>query len=138
MCLEVRFRLLLAVTIGLLLATVALTVVMYVFFGKDIACGLNIFFITFNFCLCIVVAICAVLPKVQDWNPKSGLLQAAVCVLYATYLVWSAILSQPSSSCNSLTGSTGASEFTIVLVRSPGESRLAGWSLSKCETLVRG
>jgi len=109
------FRILLAVTIGLLIATVGLTVVMYVFFGKDIACGLNIFFITFNFCLCVIVAICAVLPKVQDWNPKSGLLQAAVCVLYATYLVWSAIMSEPSSTCNSLTGSTGADEVTIII-----------------------
>jgi len=34
-------------------------------------------------------------PKIQEKNPKSGLLQSAIVTIYSTYLVYSAIISEP-------------------------------------------
>lgn len=110
------FRLLLGITILLLLGTVALHVVMYIFFTRGpVDCGLNIFYITFNLILVIICCVCAVLPRVQEWNPRSGLLQAAVVSLYSTWLVWSAINSEPPGGCNSLTGNQTANQATIIM-----------------------
>ena len=58
-------------------------------------CALNKFFISFNMILCIVVSIVAVLPKVQEYQPRSGLLQSSVVSLYTLYLTWSAMSNQP-------------------------------------------
>ena len=38
----------------------------------------------------------AVSSKVQEYNPRSGLLQAAVVAMFATYLVWSSVTSEPA------------------------------------------
>ena len=93
-------------TILLLLATfinyaICLTAVIlfYIFYaGND--CSTNKFFVSFNLILCIVISVLAVLPKVQDAQPRSGLLQASVVSLYAIYLTWSAMNSEPDENCN--------------------------------------
>ena len=89
-------------TVLLLLATffnyaVSITaiVLFYVFYGQG-DCSKNKFFISFNLILCVVVSVLAVLPKVQDAQPRSGLLQASVVSLYATYLTWSAMNTEPN------------------------------------------
>eukprot|EP00999_Lentomonas_sp_LEN2_P000478 NODE_147_length_2113_cov_64.937563_g123_i0.p1 GENE.NODE_147_length_2113_cov_64.937563_g123_i0~~NODE_147_length_2113_cov_64.937563_g123_i0.p1 ORF type:complete len:539 (-),score=100.56 NODE_147_length_2113_cov_64.937563_g123_i0:112-1728(-) len=68
-----------------------LSILLYVFFGTGGDCGLNIFFVSFNIVLAIVVSGLSVSPKVQEARPSSGILQAAVVVVYATYLVSSAL-----------------------------------------------
>ena len=45
--------------------------------------------------MCIVISVVAVLPKVQEYQPRSGLLQSSVVSLYTLYLTWSAMSNQP-------------------------------------------
>lgn len=63
-------------------------------------CGLNKFFISFNMILCVCVSVLSVSPKVQEAQPKSGLLQSAVVTMYVTYLTWSAVANNPDGTCN--------------------------------------
>lgn len=93
-------------TVLLLLATlfnyivcIVAVVLFYVFYSVN--CPINKFFISFNLILCVVVSILAVLPKVQDAQPRSGLLQASVVSLYCVYLTWSAMNTEPTDGkCN--------------------------------------
>lgn len=81
-------------------------VCLYIYFthGKEGApekkCHTNKFFISFNLILCVIASALAIHPKVQERQPRSGLLQAAVITLYAVYLTWSALLYDPDASCN--------------------------------------
>ncbi|XP_050734628.1 serine incorporator 1-like isoform X3 [Eriocheir sinensis] len=63
------------------------------------SCGLHKFFISFNLILCVLVSILSILPKVQDSQPRSGLLQASVITLYTMYLTWSAMTNAPQKNC---------------------------------------
>ncbi|CAG8572427.1 3144_t:CDS:2, partial [Dentiscutata heterogama] len=51
---------------------------------------------------------------IQIANPRSGLSQASVVVLYCTYLITSAVANEPGE-CNPLTQSSGTRTTTIVL-----------------------
>lgn len=107
---------LLTATFGLIGASIALTGVMYKLFGKS-HCNLNIFFITFNLLLGVVYCLLAIHPKVREGRPSSGLLQSAVIFLYSTYLVWSALMSEPSEDgCNPFnTYSKGSKAFSLIM-----------------------
>ena len=74
-------------------------VLFYIYYGSG-DCSTNKFFISFNLILCLVISVLAVLPKVQDAQPRSGLLQASVVSLYAMYLTWSAMNTEPEKKCN--------------------------------------
>jgi hypothetical protein len=94
--------------------------ILYAFFASKPGCGINIFFISFNLLIIIGISIVSILPKIQEENPRSGIFQSAILSLYTTYLVGSAIGSQPnddSFSCRSLAaaGSTddGLSKFML-------------------------
>ncbi|RMZ94861.1 serine incorporator 1-like, partial [Brachionus plicatilis] len=63
----------------------------YVYYASNAGCGLHIFFITFNLILCIVATVVSVLPKVQEYNTSSGILQSSFVSLYVMYLTWSAM-----------------------------------------------
>lgn len=71
----------------------------YVYYANASSCGLHKFFISFNLILCVIASITSVLPKVQDAQPRSGLLQASVVTLYTIYLTWSAMSNQPDQHC---------------------------------------
>jgi len=88
-------------TVTMLVGAVALTIVMYVIFGKS-GCSLNKVFISVNFVLCILITIISILPEVQYANPQSGIAQASTIVIYATYIVCSAISNEPEDGlhCN--------------------------------------
>jgi hypothetical protein len=58
-------------------------------------CALNKFFISINLILCILVSVVAILPKVQEHQPRSGLLQSSIVSLYTLYLTWSAMSNNP-------------------------------------------
>ena len=58
-------------------------------------CWWNSIIITAVILMCLVLSICSILPKVQEINPRVGLLQAAIFSLYCSYYVYSAILSEP-------------------------------------------
>ncbi|KAL0962172.1 hypothetical protein UPYG_G00336650 [Umbra pygmaea] len=75
-------------------------VVFYIYYTTGDACTENKVFISLNFIFCIIVSIVAVLPKVQDAQPSSGLLQASVISLYTMYVTWSAMTNNPNRKCN--------------------------------------
>lgn len=86
---------------------IALIVVFYIYYASG-DCQLHKFFISFNLILCVIVSILSVLPKVQEANAKSGLLQSSLISLYVMYLTWSAMTNNPDRACNpSLANITG-------------------------------
>jgi len=106
---------LLGSTIIMYLFSVAATIVMGIFFCKDgSVCGRNVAFLTMNTVLCFLLSIASIHPKVQDANPRSGLLQAALITAYSTYLIFSSMMSD-SGDCNPWAFSTGASQISILV-----------------------
>ncbi|RKP03832.1 hypothetical protein CXG81DRAFT_9059 [Caulochytrium protostelioides] len=87
--------LLLVLALGGISAAIAGTGLAYAWFGGG-GCTLNQFFITFNIVLCTGAVVLSITPMVQEANPRSGIAQSAMVVLYATYLVGSALTSLPS------------------------------------------
>ncbi|KAJ8321927.1 hypothetical protein KUTeg_000398 [Tegillarca granosa] len=87
-------------TIIFYMVSITAVVLFYLFYAKDGDCVLHKFFVSFNLILCVAVSILAVLPKIQDLNPRSGLLQSAVITLYVQYLTWSAMANNPKKNCN--------------------------------------
>lgn len=73
--------------------SIVLTVLMYIFFANDaVKCDMNTGFVTTNIVLAFIMTIVSIHPKIQEANPRSGLLQSAIIVLYTTYLVWSSLM----------------------------------------------
>ncbi|XP_032228872.1 probable serine incorporator [Nematostella vectensis] len=91
---------LVVVTSGMYLISIASVVCFFYFFTQPDGCKTNKFYISLNLCLCIVVSVLAIIPKVQEVQPSSGLLQAAVITLYTMYLTWSAMSNEPDAVCN--------------------------------------
>ncbi|XP_009996995.1 PREDICTED: serine incorporator 3 [Chaetura pelagica] len=110
-------------------------VLFYVFYTKPDACTENKFFITINMLLCIVVSIVSILPKVQEHQPHSGLLQSSVITLYTMYLTWSAMSNEPERSCNpsllniitQIATPTAVPENTTVLPATPAPPKSLQW-----------
>jgi hypothetical protein len=77
------------------------------------------------------------LPAVQEENPKSGLGQSAMVVVYATYLVASALSSEPSDdkTCNPLDMS-GTTQTTSMIVGSVLTFLALAYSTSAAGTLI--
>ncbi|XP_066558795.1 serine incorporator 1 isoform X1 [Amia ocellicauda] len=75
-------------------------VLFFVFYTHPEGCALNKFFISFNMLLCIAASVISVLPKVQEAQPHSGLLQSSIITLYTMYLTWSAMTNEPDRRCN--------------------------------------
>lgn len=103
-------------TFGMYLASIAVTIVLYVFFSGA-SCGLNTFFITANLVLMILATILAISGPVQEANPKSGLTQAAMVAAYCTYLTSSAVVNHTDDGhCNPLQKATGGTKTTTVVL----------------------
>ncbi|NXN95490.1 SERC3 protein, partial [Rhinopomastus cyanomelas] len=73
---------------------------LYAFYTKPDDCTENKFFISINMILCFAVSVVSILPKVQEYQPCSGLLQSSVITLYTMYLTWSAMSNEPERNCN--------------------------------------
>lgn len=102
-------------TIAMLIGTIVLTGIMYGFFAGS-GCSLNQFFITFNLILCLIVTGLSISPAVQNANPRSGLPQASMVIIYCTYVILSAVANEPDDNqCNPLTRSRGTRTTTIVI-----------------------
>ncbi|XP_037330818.2 serine incorporator 2 [Pungitius pungitius] len=89
-------------TITILFYALAFTfvVLFYVFYTQPNDCTEHKVFISLNFIFCVIVSIVAILPKVQEANPYSGLLQASIISLYTMYITWSAMSNNPNRQCN--------------------------------------
>ncbi|CAH2068736.1 unnamed protein product, partial [Iphiclides podalirius] len=74
-------------------------VLLYVYYTKPSGCDLSKFFISLNLILVVIASAISILPAVQEYQPRSGLLQSSVVSLYVMYLTWSALSNSPSE-CN--------------------------------------
>jgi len=103
---------LLAATIILYVVSLTGVIVMFVWFTENPkVCWFNPMFVTLNLLLCFTFSIFSIHPKLQEKNPRIGLLQSAVVSAYCTYLIWSALSSEPAP--------MGCSSFP--LFRGPGD-----------------
>uniref|UniRef100_A0AAZ3S6B5 Serine incorporator 1 n=1 Tax=Oncorhynchus tshawytscha TaxID=74940 RepID=A0AAZ3S6B5_ONCTS len=75
-------------------------ILMYLFYTQPKGCLLNKFFISFNMILCAVASVVSILPRVQKFQPRSGLLQSSFMTMYTMYLTWSAMTNEPDRTCN--------------------------------------
>ncbi|KAM4623107.1 serine incorporator 3 [Discoglossus pictus] len=94
------YAVLLSVTSLCYLLSGTAVVLFYVYYTRSDGCPENKFFISFNMILCVIVSIISILPKVQEHQSRSGLLQSSVITLYTMYLTWSAMSNEPDRSCN--------------------------------------
>lgn len=75
-------------------------ILLYVYYTHSDDCSLNKFFISFNMILCFMVSVLSITPRVQEAQPRSGLLQSAIVTLYTIFLTWSAVANNPDGNCN--------------------------------------
>lgn len=73
---------------------------LYTYYTKPDGCTENKFFISINLILCVVASVISIHPKIQEHQPRSGLLQSSLITLYTMYLTWSAMSNEPDRSCN--------------------------------------
>jgi hypothetical protein len=102
-------------TLGMYLGSIAMTIVQYIFFAAS-GCSMNQAAITINLILWIAVSVISVNPKVQEYNPKAGLAQAAMVAVYCTYLTMSAVSMEPDDKhCNPLVRAQGTRTTSVVI-----------------------
>ncbi|XP_004372079.1 serine incorporator 2 isoform X2 [Trichechus manatus latirostris] len=80
--------------------SIAAVTLLFIYYTQPGACHEGKVFISLNLCFCVCVSIIAVLPKVQDAQPNSGLLQASVITLYTMFVTWLALSNVPDQKCN--------------------------------------
>jgi len=102
-------------TLTMYLGSIAMTIVMYIFFASG-NCTMNQTAISVNLVLLLIVSVISVHPKIQESNPRAGLAQAAMVCIYCTYLTLSAVAMEPDDqNCNPLVRARGARKTTIIL-----------------------
>lgn len=105
-------------TLGMYLASLAMTIVQYIFFASS-GCSMNQAVITINLLLFLAASAISVHPAVQEYNPKAGLAQAAMVAVYCTYLTMSAVSMEPDDTddkrCNPLVLARGTRTTTVVI-----------------------
>ncbi|KAB8235510.1 Serinc-domain-containing protein [Aspergillus alliaceus] len=107
--------LLIGSTIGMYIASIAMTVLMYVFFA-DSGCAMNQAAITVNLVVFLIISFVSIQPIVQESNPRAGLAQAAMVTVYCTYLTMSAVSMEPDDrKCNPLVRARGTRTASIVV-----------------------
>ncbi|XP_060114611.1 serine incorporator 2 [Heteronotia binoei] len=80
--------------------SIAAVVLLFVYYTKPDNCTENKVLISLNLIFCIVVSVLSILPKIQDAQPHSGLLQASIITLYTMFVTWSALANVPEKECN--------------------------------------
>lgn len=108
-------KLLIGGTLSMYVCSIVLTVIMYIFFASS-GCSMNQTAISLNVVFSIITSIISINQNVQESNPNAGLAQASMVVFYCTYLVLSAVVSEPDDrQCNPLVRSRGTRTFSVVL-----------------------
>ncbi|XP_055656632.1 serine incorporator 2 isoform X1 [Falco peregrinus] len=80
--------------------SIAAIVLLYIYYTKPEACTEGKVLISINLILCLIISAVSILPKIQDAQPHSGLLQASLVTLYTIYVTWSALANVPTQTCN--------------------------------------
>jgi hypothetical protein len=107
--------LLIGSTLGMYIASIAMTILMYIFFAGS-GCSMNQAAITANLVIFLIVSFISVQPAVQEHNTRAGLAQAAMVTAYCTYLTMSAVSMEPDDRhCNPLIRARGTRTATVVL-----------------------
>jgi hypothetical protein len=102
-------------TLSMYACSLAMTIVMYVFFAKS-GCSMNQTAITLNLIFFLTVSFISVHPAIQEYNPKAGLAQSAMVAIYCTYLTMSAVSMEPDDrQCNPLIRAQGTRTTSIVI-----------------------
>ncbi|KAH8656189.1 serine incorporator/TMS membrane protein [Tricladium varicosporioides] len=102
-------------TLGMYAASLAMTIVQYIFFATG-KCSMNQAAITLNLIFFLVVSVVSVHPAIQEYNPKAGLAQSAMVAVYCTYLTMSAVSMEPDDkNCNPLIRAQGTRTTSIVI-----------------------
>ncbi|KAJ2956367.1 hypothetical protein NQZ79_g7777 [Umbelopsis isabellina] len=102
-------------TLLMFAGAITLTGIMYGYFANN-GCSLNQFFVTFNLILCFLITFLCITPAIQEGNPRSGLSQSSIVVIYCTYLILSAVANEPNDKqCNPLRKSAGPQTTSVVL-----------------------
>lgn len=102
-------------TLGMYLASLAMTIVQYIFFASS-GCAMNQAAITINLLFWLGVSVVSVHPVVQEYNPRAGLAQAAMVAVYCTYLTMSAVSMEPDDKhCNPLVRAQGTRTTSVVI-----------------------
>ncbi|KAJ8355433.1 hypothetical protein SKAU_G00182270 [Synaphobranchus kaupii] len=78
----------------------AAVVLFYLYYTQPDDCAEHKAFISLNLIFTIIISIVSILPKVQEHQPQSGLLQASLITLYTMYITWSAMTNNPNRKCN--------------------------------------
>lgn len=108
-------KLLVGGTLALYIFSIALTGAMYWMFAGS-SCTMNKVSISLNIVFGIIISIVSVNQTIQEANPRAGLAQASMVVFYCTYLVMSAVSSEPDDkSCNPLIRSKGTRTLSVIL-----------------------
>ncbi|TVY80410.1 Membrane protein TMS1 [Lachnellula suecica] len=102
-------------TLGMYAASIAMTIVQYIFFAKE-NCTMNQTAITLNAIFLVIVSAVSVHPAIQEYNPRAGLAQSAMVAVYCTYLTMSAVSMEPDDKqCNPLIRAQGTRTTSIVI-----------------------
>ena len=102
-------------TLGMYAASLAMTIVQYIFFAAS-NCTMNQTAITLNLIFLLIVSAISVHPAVQEYNPRAGLAQSAIVAVYCTYLTMSAVSMEPDDKhCNPLIRAQGTRTTSIVI-----------------------
>uniref|UniRef100_A0A8C0B5X5 Serine incorporator 2 n=1 Tax=Buteo japonicus TaxID=224669 RepID=A0A8C0B5X5_9AVES len=80
--------------------SIAAIVLLYIYYTKPEGCTEGKVLISINLILCLIISAVSILPKIQDAQPHSGLLQASLITLYTIYVTWSALANVPTQTCN--------------------------------------
>lgn len=108
-------KLLIGGTLTMYITSIILTIVMYWFFaGKG--CSMNKTAISLNVVFATIISGMSIHNTVQEYNSHAGLAQSSMVVFYCTYLVMSAVASEPDDKfCNPLIRSRGTRTASVVL-----------------------
>jgi predicted secreted Zn-dependent protease len=87
-----------ATALNYLLSLVAI-ILFFVYYTHPASCSENKAFISVNMLLCIGASVMSILPKIQESQPRCGLLQSSVITVYTMYLTWSAMTNEPGIFC---------------------------------------
>jgi len=109
---------LISVSIVFYILSIVATALMYTYYTQqNTGCWINAMFITLNVIFCFFITCCSVHPKIQEKNPRSGLLQSAIITLYSTYLVYSSVVSEPKEmNCTTLNIDPNSPSAIIMLI----------------------
>lgn len=102
-------------TLGMYAASLAMTIVQYIFFaGKG--CSMNQAAITINLIFLLIASAVSVHPAIQEYNPKAGLAQSAMVAIYCTYLTMSAVSMEPDDKmCNPLVRAAATRTTSVII-----------------------